>query len=613
MNRPYRRFPSSRGAVALRRALALLLLFSLAAHSGASEPPTEAVGTSDFFLQSGSGHQQGGFVGNVNLNGFLGAGRFYDAGFTGSSVVLANIEAGHIWNGHETLSHVAMIPTSGGALGQFDRHATWVGMVMGGRQGGANPGPYQQGIAPDAQLFSGAIATSWPVSSASPRYTASFNYAPNGISSFGPYRAAMVNGLSTSGGLRTADVVNSSFTGSAVGTGLSGTDRFAGVLDALTVENPRTLITIAAGNTLPTGAGPNRVPSPGSAYNVMTVAALTSNGGAFNLPSSFSNGGPNNYDAPSGGFLSTIRQVIDIAAPGESFSLAYYGGETGGNGPGLFGSPDGPAGGPDYYTRNISGTSFAAPTVAGGAALLYDAAYAMFPSNPDARDVRVMKSVLMNSADKTLGWDNGQVAHPNGNGGVFTTRGLDNRVGAGRMNLDAAFDQFLSGTQDVPGLSQGLLETVDALGWDFGMVAEGLTNDYLFDDPLLVGTTFSATLNWFRDRRTSGSTNFIEESQDNLNLELWSVEEGSAFSLISESASIYNNVEHFSFTIPVTGEYMLRVRWAGELFDQFADVNSEVYGLAWAAVAVPEPGALAMLLLAAVAVPFQRRSRGRTA
>ena len=110
----------------------------------------------------------------------------------------------------------------------------------------------------------------------------------------------------------------------------------------------------------------------------------------------------------------------------------------------MSGPANGPTGGPDWYTRNISGTSFASPTVAGGAALLYDAAYDMLAATPDARDARVMKAVLMNSADKTLDWDNGQAAHSNGNGGVMTMRGLDNDAGAGRMNLDRAFDQLLA-------------------------------------------------------------------------------------------------------------------------------------------------------------------------
>ena len=92
----------------------------------------------------------------------VGAQRFYNVGLTGTSAVMANIEAGYIWNGHETLSHVPLIPTSAGAAGEIDRHATWVGMVMGGRPDLRDPGDYQRGLAPDAQIFSGAIATSWP-------------------------------------------------------------------------------------------------------------------------------------------------------------------------------------------------------------------------------------------------------------------------------------------------------------------------------------------------------------------------------------------------------------------------------------------------------------------
>ena len=93
------------------------------------------------------------------------------------------------------------------------------------------------------------------------------------------------------------------------------------------------------------GQGPNRVPSPATAYNDITVAALSTNGGAFNVASVFSNGGPNDYSDPVNGFVGQARQVVDIAAPGETIATAYYGGETGGNGPSLGGSPNGrPAG-----------------------------------------------------------------------------------------------------------------------------------------------------------------------------------------------------------------------------------------------------------------------------
>ena len=338
--------------------------------------------------------------------------------------------------------------------------------------------------------------------------------------------------------------------------------------------------------------GSEQVPAGASAYNNFTVAALEPNGTVYNSPSFFSNGGPNDYGDAQNGFVSAVRQVVDIAAPGENFSTAYYGGQTGGNGPSVFGPANDPAGGPDYYSRSVRGTSFAAPTVAGGAALLYDAAYAQLGSNPDARDSRVMKAVLMNSADKTQGWDNGQTANPNGLGGVLTTRGLDNRVGAGRMNLNKAFDQFLSGTTDVAGTAQGLEGTVNAIGWDYGQVNQGTTNDYFVTNSLTAGTPFAATLTWFRDRQTNGTTTFNDLSLDNLDLELWSSIGGIAQSLISASNSIYNNTEHFTFSIPTTGQYMLRVRWTGEIFDLVADANIAKYGLAWSATAVPEPAAM---------------------
>jgi hypothetical protein len=372
------------------------------------------------------------------------------------------------------------------------------------------------------------------------------------------------------------------------------------------------LVTVA-GNSVPSGEGPNRVVSPGSGYNSMTVAALGVDGGAFNTVSFFSNGGPNDYSDPQTGFLSEIRQVVDIAAPGESISTSYYGGQTGGNGPTVFGPPAGLAGGPDFYSRAVAGTSFAAPLISGGATLLYDAAHLALGANPDARDARVMKAVLKNSADKTFGWDNGQIAHPNGNGGVLTTQGLDNRVGTGRMNLDKAFDQFLSGTTDVAGLASGALGVVDTIGWDFGQVVQGTTNDYLLAQPLAGGSTFTATLDWFRDRATSGVASFIDVSFDNLDLELWRAVGGLASVLVTESSSVYNNSEHFSFAIPTSGDYMLRVRWTGEVFDPAGDVNSELYGLAWAGLAVPEPTTLALLALAAPSLLARRRRGNRPA
>ncbi|HEX3601588.1 MAG TPA: S8 family serine peptidase [Lacipirellulaceae bacterium] len=568
------------------------------------------MGYEDLYLQAGSGSAQGPYTGAVDMNTLLGADRFYNAGFTGTNAVMANIEAGYIWNGHETLTHVTQIPTSG-ASGEYDRHATWVGMIMGGRPAGPNAGEYQRGMAPDAQLASGAIATSWPQNDSNyPRFTTAFYLDFNGISTFGPYRAAFIGGVPTNTGSRTADVVNSSWVGASGNGELAGIDNLGGTLDALIYENPHTLFTVAAGNTVPSGVGPDRVPSPASAYNNLTVAALGPDGGAYDLPSYFTNGGPDDYYDSTRGFVTGVRQVVDIAAPGENFASAYYGGQTGGNGPNVYGPATDPAGGPDWYSRNVNGTSFAAPTVAGGAALLYDAAYATMGSNPNSRDSRVIKAVLMNSADKTKGWDNGQSPNPNGLGGVLTTKGLDDLVGAGRMDLNKAFDQFLSGTKDVPGLSQGAMGTVQPLGWDFGQVGQGITNDYLISGALQAGANFTATLTWFRDRQTVGTTSFLDVGFDNLDLELWNAIGGVAQNLISASNGRYNNTEHFSFAIPTTGQYLLRVRWTEQMFAMIGSPLTDQYGLAWSTTSVPEP---ASLVLAVFAIGFACSERRRVA
>jgi hypothetical protein len=430
----------ARPRIAVTILLAVAILLATCGQAAAqSDPLGPDMGAAAIWLQNPPpSPQTTPFTGAYNLQSVLGADRFYNAGFTGTNAVMANIEAGYIWNAHESLSHVGLIPVTG-AAGQYDRHATWVGAVLGGRPTyPGSTGDFQRGMAPDAQLASGAIATSWVNTGA---YSLSFHF--NDASLFGPYRAAFISGVLA--GSRPADVINSSWISGT--TDLAGVGNLSGTLDALIVANPRTLLTWAAGNTNAGGAGPNRVPAAGSAYNNFTVAGLTPNGGAFDQAVGFSSGGPNNYRDPVNGTIVAIRQVVDIAAPAENFGMAYYGGQTGGN---PVGSSD-PLGGPNFYSRNISGTSFAAPAVAGGAALLYDAAYALLGATPDARDSRVIKAVIMNSAAKTLGWNNGQVANSNGFGGVLTTRGLDDRVGAGRMDLDRAFDQFLSGTTDVLG------------------------------------------------------------------------------------------------------------------------------------------------------------------
>lgn len=186
----------------------------------------------------------GPFAG-TDINDLLGASMFYSHGYTGTNAAIANIEAGHIWSGHETLTHVQQIPNYPLALNEYDRHATEVGMILGGRSGGTNPGPYQQGLAPDAQLFSGATATQWN----GQRYTLSFS--DTSAETFDQFRRASSTGMNVAG--RRADVINSSWGSDEI---RNGSGSIAIGLDGFANTNPHTLFVACAGNE---GPGPDKV------------------------------------------------------------------------------------------------------------------------------------------------------------------------------------------------------------------------------------------------------------------------------------------------------------------------------------------------------------------
>ncbi len=291
--------------------------------------------------------------------------------------------------------------------------------MIGGRQEGAFAGVYQEGVAKDTDLRSGAIATGW-VGSA---YATSFNATVASIAY--PYEA----------GFGTADTINSSW-GALGGSGspeAAGTDALSMITDSLANGNRFTTFVASAGNS--GNSGSNTVVAPGAGYNGITVAALQNNGAnAYDSVASFSSHGPQDYRSATGPSILQARVGVDIAAPGTNLTSAYYGGQTGGNDPSLTGS--GASGGPTFYSGNLAGTSFSAPIVAGAVSLMHGAATDLaLPI--DAQDTRVIKANMLNAADKIPGWDNGQTPHPNGNGGVTTTQALDYYSGAVRSTWTA--------------------------------------------------------------------------------------------------------------------------------------------------------------------------------
>jgi hypothetical protein len=547
-----------------------------------------------------------------NVNNIVGANTFYANGFTGQGTKTANVEAGHIWSGHETLGHVLQFSNDPGAWNDpgtvgnqtsdlFDRHATWVGMTIGGRNGGANQGTYQTGIAPNTDLKSGAIASVWSGNA----FATGFNFSGNSFAT--PYTAYF----------GAADVINSSWGG----TDTRGIGGFAVALDGLANQFPSSTFVVSAGNSADPDNNPatapvtNTVGAPGSGYNAITVGALKNNGSnVYNAVADFSSRGPQDFGwTDSNGNIfgcNACRAAVDIASPGTDLTAAYYGGTTGGNNPTLVGSPNGPVGAPNFYTFSVAGTSFASPIVAGGAALLDSTSYntPALAANAASRDARVIKAVLLNSADKIPGWTNGQTAHPNGNGGVQTVQSLDYNSGAGALNLTKGYSQYVTaGTRDVAGTPSGNQGPVSPVGWDFGQVASGVDNIYPINQPLLGGTLLTVTLDWFRERAFNVAQQTLSEiAQADLDLIIRDTTTGN---LISESISGVNNTEHLYFTLPRTSMYQIEVNFFGTIFDFSGSYASEQYGLAWSATAVPEPASAVLLAVGLVVFAGRKQRR----
>jgi len=548
------------------------------------------------------------------INTLVGADRFYDAGYFGTNAMIANVEAGYVWNGQETLGNVTSYISNAPidqTTPQYDYHATMVGFTLVGL-GPPAPGGgyyyYQFGMAPGAFLSSVAIATDWVGTSGQFDISSStLVYGYTTVMQTGVTRQ-IAPGFSIT---RPVDVVNSSWGYDDSNTSQQPTL----ILDALTAVNHQT-VCVAAGNH---DSGTAQVDGPASGFNVIAVAALSSDTDTppYQTQASFSNAGPNDfYNPATGQTIPNVRAAVSIAAPGTDLVLAAYTGATGTNSSGtLFDTSGIPTDELNQlYFTGAAGTSFASPIVAGGAALVVDAGYDNFGGGV-AVDGRVVKAVLLNSADKTPGWTNNT---QNINGVLTTTQGLDFNVGAGALDLNKAYDQYLSGTAGI-NLNGG---PVHPLGWAFGHVAAGNPNNYVLDAPLHAGDTFTATLDWFIN--TYFNTNAVadpvtdnfsdadlhETYFDVLDLQLWQVTNGQLSTLIADSHSPYNNVDQIYITIPQDGDYAIQVSFFGTTYDLFNDSpQADDYGLAWSDIAAPEPATALLILTALIPLALRRRPR----
>ena len=537
----------------------------------------------------------------IYINQAIGATAFYNQGFGGQNAIVANIEAGTIWGAHETtagrISQTIFDPSIlGTQLGQADWHATMVGHALIG----SGIFTVQDGIAPLAQVWSGAVATAW---NAAPleEYTGSFSITD--ASFLYPYRVALQTGINS---VR-ADVINSSW-----GYGdPAGAYAETVAIDAL-LRTSGTVGVFAAGNE---GPGANTVGGPASGYNGITVGALTNSvtNLTYNTVADFSSrGGSDAYNPQTDVVLNGIRATVDIVAPGDNLTLAFYGGVTGGHVTGT----DPTAGSGQFYIPDMSGTSFAAPIVAGAAALMVDAGKTF--GITEMTNPLVIKASLMAGATSTLGWNNGQYLDA---GVVRTSQALDLAAGAGALNLEATHGIYIGNTlllapsiYATDGLNTlgvaGLGGTTAAAlsGWDLGSIASGF-NSYTITDILMAGSQFSAALTWFIERGIGADLASAEDiALSNLALELWLLDEILGNRLVGRSESPWGTTEMLRFDLMETGQYEIRVAWDGQNFNtaNSPNLNTE-YGLAWSLTPVPEPYTMGMASCGMLILLLRRR------
>ena len=304
----------------------------------------------------------------------------------------------------------------------------------------------------------------------------------------------------------------------------SGSDQWSLALDHIVDTNGRT-ITVAAGNE--GEAGPGSISGlPTGAFNAIIVGATGGTGSVdsedYTQVAAYSSRGP----------TADGRAKPDIVAPGSLIHVPTLG----------------------VGWTDATGTSLATPMVAGGAALLIDMGRELGHST----DPRVIKSVLLNSADKLAGWTH------------TTTQPLDYSQGAGQMNLQKAYHQYLLGEQD-PG-------SVLTVGWDRDQATWDAERLYSLDAKVAAGKIISATLSW--DRIVTTNTEDIQTAVYTLdhmdNLELYLYEADDLTTPIATSVSTVDNVEHIYYTTSQSGHYVLGVGMAGA-----SSGDSELYGLSW--------------------------------
>ncbi len=321
----------------------------------------------------------------------------------------------------------------------------------------------------------------------------------------------------------------------------------------------------------PQPMNPMTARSPGSNYNGISVGRTLRD---YSKVSLFS----------AGSYTEDGRMKPDVVAPGTLLTMANSDWENG----------------QPLWDTGFSGTSFSAPHVAGLVAQQLEAGATYGLSTSPL----VVKATILNSASKSVldrnfnPWEPGNLLDV---AGVATTsHPLDTHSGAGQIDGAALAVQYLAGAM-APGL-------VGSIGWDENSLGNGQYIDYTIDANLIAGTSLTATLTWFRhvDRIDHGlfgidasDTFFVSQPVSNLDLQI--LRNGT---LLAESTSAVDNVEHLHWNVDELAQYTLRVRGTNVYG------RTEAFALAWYGAAVPEPASWLLGLVAIVGLGATRRRFG---